>query len=122
MANMSIAKSAPSGKSAFLSKLDGEQQKMTLNAFEKESFTTGANIITQGDEPCGLTRHHGPCVVIMLIGDEGDYFYMLDTGSADVFVSKPEWPEPKKVNSSMARIVMAYIGMADVVMTYIVMA
>jgi CRP-like cAMP-binding protein len=67
------------GKSAFLSRLDGEQQRMCVGAYEKDSFPAGTNIIQQGDE--------------------GDYFYMLDTGKADVFISKPEWPEAKNVAS-----------------------
>jgi len=64
-------------KSAFLSKLDSAQQQMVVDAFETDKVPSGTNIITQGEE--------------------GDFFYMLDTGRADVFVSKPEWPEPKKV-------------------------
>jgi CRP-like cAMP-binding protein len=65
--------------SAFLSMLDMEQQQMCIDAYQKDTFATGTNIIRQGDE--------------------GDFFYMLDKGMADVFISKPEWPEPKKVKT-----------------------
>jgi len=65
-------------KGTFLSKLDAEQTTMVLNAFEPCTKSKGQSIIVQGED--------------------GDYFYMLDTGSADVFVAK-DGGEPKQVTT-----------------------
>jgi len=55
-------------KTTLLSKLDGQRKDTLIGAFQKKEFANGVEIITQGAE--------------------GDFYYILDVGSADVFVSK----------------------------------
>ena len=56
-------------KTALLAYLDPKAKATVIDAFQKRSFTNGDNIITQGDE--------------------GDFYYILDAGSADALLSKP---------------------------------
>lgn len=56
-------------KTALLAYLDPKSKATVIDAFQKKAFTSGDNIITQGDE--------------------GDYYYILDSGSADAMLSKP---------------------------------
>ena len=52
-------------KTALLAYLDPKSKATVIDAFQKRNFTNGDNIITQGDE--------------------GDYYYILDSGSADAY-------------------------------------
>ena len=61
---------------AFLSRLDAEQKEMVVDAFLQHDAKKGDNIIVQGEE--------------------GDFFYMLESGSADAFVAS-EGHDPKLV-------------------------
>lgn len=56
-------------KTALLAYLDPKSKATVIEAFQKKTFSNGDNIITQGDE--------------------GDYYYILDSGSADALLSKP---------------------------------
>jgi len=62
-------------KTTLLSKLDGQRKDTLIGAFQKKEFANGVEIITQGAE--------------------GDFYYILDVGSADVFVSKDGAPAQK---------------------------
>mmetsp|Transcript_25297 Transcript_25297/g.51488 ORF Transcript_25297/g.51488 Transcript_25297/m.51488 type:complete len:384 (+) Transcript_25297:144-1295(+) len=52
-------------KTALLAALEASAKKTIVGAFQKKSFATGSDVIKEGDD--------------------GDYFYILDEGSADVF-------------------------------------
>ena len=64
-------------KTALLAYLDPKSKETVIDAFQKRTFTNGDNIITQGDE--------------------GDYYYILDSGSADAMLSKPQGSPEIKV-------------------------
>eukprot|EP00003_Mantamonas_plastica_P005972 TRINITY_DN1487_c0_g2_i3.p1 TRINITY_DN1487_c0_g2~~TRINITY_DN1487_c0_g2_i3.p1 ORF type:complete len:423 (-),score=163.29 TRINITY_DN1487_c0_g2_i3:87-1355(-) len=57
--------------------LDEEQKTAIFDAMEKRTFADGDVLIKQGDE--------------------GDFFYLLDTGVCDIFVKSKDNPEPIKV-------------------------
>ena len=65
-------------KTALLAYLDPKSKATVIDAFQKRNFTNGDNIITQGDE--------------------GDYYYILDSGSADAMLSNPPGSPEIKVN------------------------
>ena len=65
-------------KTALLAYLDPKSKATVIEAFQKKNFTNGDNIITQGDE--------------------GDYYYVLHSGSADALLSNPPGSPEKKVN------------------------
>jgi cAMP-dependent protein kinase regulator len=64
-------------KTSLLAHLDPKSKATVIDAFQKKDFTNGDNIITQGDE--------------------GDYYYILDSGSADALLSKPPGSPEVKV-------------------------
>mmetsp|Transcript_42239 Transcript_42239/g.99136 ORF Transcript_42239/g.99136 Transcript_42239/m.99136 type:complete len:390 (+) Transcript_42239:117-1286(+) len=64
------------GKTALLQYLDPKAKQTVIGAFQKKTYSSGDNIITQGDD--------------------GDYYYILDSGHADVWLRKPkDAPEAK---------------------------
>uniref|UniRef100_A0A7S0DYM5 Cyclic nucleotide-binding domain-containing protein n=1 Tax=Hanusia phi TaxID=3032 RepID=A0A7S0DYM5_9CRYP len=65
-------------KTALLAYLDPKARTTVIEAFEKKNFSAGEDIIRQGDD--------------------GDYYYILDAGKADVLLAKPLGSEPFKVN------------------------
>jgi len=63
-------------KTALLAYLDPKARTTVIAAFQKKTFSKDENIITQGDD--------------------GDYYYILDSGHADVWICKPkDAPEAK---------------------------
>ncbi len=64
-------------KTALLAYLDPKSKDTMIDAFQKRTFTNGDNIITQGDD--------------------GDFYYILDSGSADAMISKPQGSPEIKV-------------------------
>uniref|UniRef100_A0A7S4L5A0 Cyclic nucleotide-binding domain-containing protein n=1 Tax=Guillardia theta TaxID=55529 RepID=A0A7S4L5A0_GUITH len=65
-------------KTALLSYLDPSSKDLVVTAVEKLEFDDGQDIISQGDE--------------------ADYYYILDSGKADVLIAKPLGSDPVKVN------------------------
>lgn len=63
------------GETALLKHLDLSLKTTVVQAFEKKTFGDGEAIITQGES--------------------GDYYYILDQGSADVFIKKDQGSEIK---------------------------
>lgn len=59
--------------------LDETAQRTVIGALQSKTVESGVNIITQGEE--------------------GDLFYILQRGKADVYVKKPSDDAPKKVHS-----------------------
>eukprot|EP00293_Proteomonas_sulcata_P015907 CAMPEP_0184299580 /NCGR_PEP_ID=MMETSP1049-20130417/10163_1 /TAXON_ID=77928 /ORGANISM="Proteomonas sulcata, Strain CCMP704" /LENGTH=388 /DNA_ID=CAMNT_0026610057 /DNA_START=355 /DNA_END=1521 /DNA_ORIENTATION=- len=64
-------------KTALLAYLDPKAKANVTMAFDKRTYAKDDNIITQGDD--------------------GDFYYILDSGHADVYISKPAGSPEKKV-------------------------
>mmetsp|Transcript_37767 Transcript_37767/g.119313 ORF Transcript_37767/g.119313 Transcript_37767/m.119313 type:complete len:301 (+) Transcript_37767:609-1511(+) len=83
-------------KTALLSYLDPSSKDLVVTAVEKLEFDDGQDIISQGDE--------------------ADYYYILDSGKADVLIAKPLGSDPVKVNEygPGAAFVVAWCHAGDV--------